>query len=431
MCEDFFTSLNPDMLSVAGRTAALMAILMAIWFLRQPLDDLVENKLLRKLQGNPRTIVHLIACFVTDKPVEHPLFQTFSEWVVILFLRVPALVLMFAAANNSLVMTSYPLEPSTLALFQFAQVMMAVGILTQTLLPLGGASIFGTFIYLLYAYDWKSAVDVLPVLTSGVIFVSSPWDSWRRSITTISREQMRWVRLILGLGFFVLGWMKIFNYYLTIGVADNFVSVMKDPMISIFSFGTSSTFFRENWIMAFSMAEVMTGFLLMVGVFSRVWCLLMVYLFAKLMLVDFGWNEIPHLYPIGAFMIVCFSNNLSDEFYRVEQKDEQLAREGKNVVEVLFSIGMAVIFAAVAVFPMLYLLTKVQHPRYFPEAKVAEHCAELRRIQDSGLGDKFEENFLKSMEQHRTPNMEMGTANPGAPLAGGSTTPATGSMPGM
>ena len=38
-------------------------------------------------------------------------------------------------------------------------------------------TIFGTFIYMLYASDWKVAVDVLPVLTVAVIYISSPWIS--------------------------------------------------------------------------------------------------------------------------------------------------------------------------------------------------------------------------------------------------------------
>ena len=52
--------------------------------------------------------------------------------------------------------------------------------------------------------------------------------------------------------------------------------------------------------------------MLMTGTFSRVWGAHHEAggLFTKLMLVDFGWNEIPHLFPIGALAAITFSNRL-------------------------------------------------------------------------------------------------------------------------
>ena len=89
---------------------------------------------------------------------------------------------------------------------------------------------------------------------------------------------------------------------------------------------------------------------------------MMVYVFTKLMLVDFGWAEIPHLYPIGAFLVVMFSNHLSNEFYRVEELEAYEARQGKTGREILVAAGAAVLITVVAIFPMLYLLTRVEHP---------------------------------------------------------------------
>lgn len=359
---DFFRRLDPNMLSIAIRAAFVMAAMLCVWFLRDPLDKLVENRLLRNLQGKTKDWVHLIACFVTDKQVDHPWFTKIGEWVVILFLRCPALVLMYSAANDSLVMPSYPLEPSTASVLKYAQVIMAMGIITQTFLPFGGATILGTFIYMLYAFDWKIAVDVLPVLTVAVIYVSSPWISQTQVITNITKEQMRWVRIILGFGFFALGWMKIYNHDLTAGVADNFPSVMDDPLIKLFYFGTNAQLQRECWIVSFALTEVLTGFLVMVGVFNRVWCAMMVYVFSKLMLIDFGWAEIPHLYPIGAFMVVLFSNHLSNEFYRLDELEAYEERQGKTGMEIAIAAGSAVAIALVVIFPMLYFLTRIEHP---------------------------------------------------------------------
>jgi uncharacterized membrane protein YphA (DoxX/SURF4 family) len=359
---DFFRRLDPNMLNIALRIAFLMALMLLVWFLRDPLDNFIENRVLWKLRGKPKEWVHLLASFLTDKPVEHRWFKTIGQWIVILFLRCPALVLMYSATVDSLVMPSYPLSPNIAELFKYAQVIMAMGIITQSFLPFGGATIFGTFLYLLVAFDWKIAVDILPILTVAVVYVSSPWKTHMFSITEISQKQMRWVRIVLGFGFFALGWMKIYNHDLTAGVADNFPSVMDDPLIKMFYIGTDPLFQRESWIVAFALTEVLTGFLVMVGVWSRLWCVMMVYVFTKLMLVDFGWAEIPHLYPIGAFLVVTFSNHLSNEFYKIDALEEYEARQGKTGREVLVAAVASIVTAVVIVFPMLYFLTRVEHP---------------------------------------------------------------------
>ena len=49
------------------------------------------------------------------------------------------------------------------------------------------------------------------------------------------------------------------------------------------------------------------------------------------MLVDFGWEEIPHIYPIGAFLAVMFSNKLTSECAPLEEVSERLHRQGKRV----------------------------------------------------------------------------------------------------
>ncbi len=360
--EQFFTSLNGNILSIALRATLLMALMLFVWFIREHLDELVENVLLKNLRGKPKEWVHILACFLTDKPVETRWFKAIGRWIVILFMRCPALVLMYSATADSLVMPSYPLEPHTATIFKYAQVVMAMGIVTQTFLPLGGATIFGTFLYLLFAFDWKIAVDILPILTVAVIYVSSPWISQYQVITDVSKTQLRWVRIVLGFGFFALGWMKIYNYNLTAGVADNFPGVMEDPLIKMFYFGTDPALQRECWITAFALTEVVTGFLVMMGVFNRLWCAMMVYVFTKLMVVDFGWAEIPHLYPIGAFLVVTFSNHLSNEFYRIDELEEQEARLGKTRAEVMIAAGSALLISLVVIFPILWFLTLVKHP---------------------------------------------------------------------
>lgn len=382
--EAFFTYVGYNMLNIATRVAFIMACMMTIWFMREPLYAFFDRKIFKFLPQGLRDLIQFGANFAMDKPIKHPWFTTLNQWITILFLRCPALVLMFAAANKSLVMTSYPLEPSTTAFFQFAQVLMALGILTQSFLPFGGATIIGTFIYLCMDYDWKIAVDVLPVLTVAVIYVGAPWDSWKRAITNVNLKQMRWVRLVLGFGFFALGWMKLYNYYLTVGVADNFHDVLHDPMILMFYWGTKTSMLRECWIVAFGMAEVMTGFLLMVGVFSRIWCLMMVYLFSKLMIVNFGWAEIPHLYPIGAFLLVMFSNNLTNEFTKIDDRAAKASKTLKDFIpHAVLSGILGFSLAALAVYPALYLLP-FSHPKAMP---TLQRSAEWHPNADGTGGD--------------------------------------------
>ena len=189
------------------------------------------------------------------------------------------------------------------------------------------------------------------------MYVSSPWQSHKLAITELNRGQMRAVRLILGFGFTALGWFKLYNHNLTAGVADNYPWVMNDPMLGFFSLGTDPAFRRENWIVSFGLAEVLSGFMLMTGIFTRVWCLMMLWVFTKLMVVDFGWDEIPHIYPIGALLAVMFSSKLQTEFSHVEDLERTAARGGRPAAQLAVVVPASVAIAFTAIFPLLYLLT--------------------------------------------------------------------------
>ncbi len=350
-----FLGMHPSMLRVGINAFLVFASFLVIWFFRQPLDEAIE-RLVAPAGGRVQRGVHELACFVTDRPVRNRIFHTAGEWAVIMFLRVPGLVLMYSASNNSLVMPSYPLDPKTEFFFKMAQALLAVLILTQTLLPLCGALLLGTWVYL-NRWGWMVAADALPVLSVAVVYLSSPWESHKLAITELSETQMRWVRLTLGFGFLVLGWLKVYNHDLVAGVADQYPSVRSDPMVKLFAFGTDPYFSRECWVVSFAMAEVLSGFMLMTGTFSRVWGAIMAVVFTKLMLADFGWNEIPHLFPIGALAVVAFSNRLTGEFDRVEALEERAGRQGKSVKQMAIVGGTSIGLAFVAIFPILFALT--------------------------------------------------------------------------
>ena len=201
------------------------------------------------------------------------------------------------------------------------------------------------------------SIDAAPVLTVAVVYLTSPWQSHRAPITNINREQMRWLRRVLGAGFAALGWLKLYNHDLTAGVADNFPSAMEDPMVQLLKLGTDPGFARETWVIAFGMAEVMCGCLLMAGVFARFWTAIMTLVFTKLMLVDFGWEEIPHIYPIGAMLVVMFSNDLTSEFDPIEGVEEKAGATGRAWKQRGVIVGTAIAAAFVILIPGLYLVT--------------------------------------------------------------------------
>jgi uncharacterized membrane protein YphA (DoxX/SURF4 family) len=356
---DFFTrSLmqNPDMSRIGVNVALVLLAFLVIWMFRFLLQEFAEEHILGRFGGATQRVGHSVACFLTDSPVRHKLFHLSGEWAVIMLLRSPGLVLMYSATTDSLVMPSFPLDPGSATIFKFAQVGVAILILTQTLLPLAGAILLGTWLYL-FRWGWYVAMDALPLLIVAAIYVSSPWQSYKFTIVQLNPQQMKWVRCLLGLSFFALGWLKIWNHDLIAGVADNYPSVMHDPMVNFFAIGTDPQYRRECWVVSFGMAEVLSGFLLMIGVFTRLWSLLMLFVMTKLMLIDFGWAEIPHIYLIGALLVVIFSNKLTNELSRFEAGQTEAHRRGDMLKRLALMVVPPVVLAILVVFPILELLT--------------------------------------------------------------------------
>lgn len=347
--------MDPNMIQVGLLVTLVMAAFFVFYFLREGLDEFLRYKILASLRGRVQRFVHSVSCFVMDKPVRSKWFYALGEWSVIMFLRSPALVLMYSATNDSLVMPSYPLEPSSAVIFKFIQVLLAIMILTQTALPLCGALVIGTWLYL---FRWGPfvAIDAIPVVTAGILYAMSPWQSHKLAITRLNAQQTRVIRIVFGLGFLVLGWAKIYNHDLTIGVADNYPWMMNDPMVGFFTMGTDPALYRETWVLSFGLAEVLSGFMIMMGVFTRVWGTIMIVMFTKLTLVDFGWDEIPHIYPIGAALAVVTSNHLRSEFGLVERLERSWRGGAPATRWAMVGLSAAAI-AFLAVMPLLYFLT--------------------------------------------------------------------------
>jgi hypothetical protein len=347
--------LHPDMMKIATRVAVTLGAFFLVWFARRPITEYIERSLLR-VGGRTQRGLHKLACFLTDRPVRGRIFHALGEWSVIAFLRSPGLVLMYSATNDSLVMPSFPLDPASAQIFKFLQVALAILILTQTWLPLCGALVLGTWLYL-FRWGWMVAVDAIPLLPVAIVYMSSPWQSHKLAITKVNKQQMRWLRFVLGIGFFALGWLKVYNYNLVAGVADNAPSIMNDPMIGFFTSGTDPHYRRECWVIAFGLAEIMSGFMVTVGIFTRVWGAIMVFMFTKLLVVDFGWDEIPHIYPIAALLTVIFSNQLTSEADPIEALDEAAWRAGQYFRRLAIIGGSTFISAVLVIFPLLYIIS--------------------------------------------------------------------------
>jgi hypothetical protein len=101
----------------------------------------------------------------------------------------------------------------------------------------------------------------------------------------------------------------------------------------------------------------MSGFLVTVGVFTRVWGVLTAFVFTKLLLLDFGWDEIPHIYPVAALLVLVFSNRLTSEADPIEARDEAAWRRGEHLRRVAIVGGSTLITAVLVIFPLLYLIS--------------------------------------------------------------------------
>jgi uncharacterized membrane protein YphA (DoxX/SURF4 family) len=350
-----FLGIHPSMLRIGVNAVVVVASFIVLWFIRKPLDEGIE-RLVAPAGRRVQHAIHASVCFAVDRPVRNRFFYGIGEWAVILFLRVPGLVLMYSAANNSLIMPSYPLDPKTEFFFQMVQAVLAVLILTQTLLPLCGAVLVGTWIYL-NRWGWMVAADALPILSVAAVYLTSPWESHKLTITDLSEQQIRVVRLTIGFGFLVLGWLKVYNHDLIAGVADQYPWVRDDTMAKLLAFGTDPYFRRECWVVSFGLAEVVSGFMLMMGTFSRIWATIMAFVFTKLMLVDFGWGEIPHLFPISALIAIAFSNRLHSELDPIESVEERAGRDDRGMRQAAIIGGTAIALAIFTILPVLFALT--------------------------------------------------------------------------
>lgn len=303
--KDVFFKWSWEMVSVIGRTLLLLFFLLALWNCRNFL-----GKKIGIFRSN-------FFQFLFDKPYAQNWFLVAEKIIHKLIIRAPALVLIYSASNHCLLMPSFPVESPLLVYAQFLQLLLAVMVLLEIFLPVVGYAIVAIFIYFNFHYGFMVAVDAFPLLAIAYVYITMPFSSKKNELV-LSESQITWARQILGLSFILLGLMKIFNHELMIGVIDHYPQVTEDFMLRLFSVGTNPDYVREWFTFGFGMSEMLTGVLLMTGIFTRAISLYAAFIFTKLMLYDFGWPEVPHLYPISILLLVASSKKLPEEL--VEKK---------------------------------------------------------------------------------------------------------------
>src|SRR5260370_10613610 len=171
--------MQPDMMPIARSCFLVLLAFLIIFFFRRDLDVFTQHRVLAGRRGTAQRGLNHLANFLTDEPVRLRWFHAVGEWAVVFFLRGPGLVLMYSATNDSLVMPSYPLEPTSATFFKFFQVLLGVLMLTQTALPVAGALVIGTWIYL-WRGGWLWAAAVVSVVALAAVLYTSPCPSHQR-----------------------------------------------------------------------------------------------------------------------------------------------------------------------------------------------------------------------------------------------------------
>lgn len=301
--DNLFLHWNFDLISILARSIIFFIVIAGVWKNRLLILEKSISFFKRKFPSSKFPEESLK--FIFDEPLYNQfLFEKVIPYIQRFAVRCPSLVLMYAAAGNFLFMPSFPLETSEYWLKPM-QVILAIFILTELMLPIVGWSILIVLIYLTHRFGIVS-IDALPLLGLAFIYITMPMFA-KRNVLFIRNNQIKILKIIIGLSFLSLGLTKIINYRLLIGALDNHTQLLNDPFIKLFWIGTDPRYQREWWAFGFGMSEILTGLIVALGMFKRFICLLTTVIFIKLMVFSIGWEELPHLFPISIFLLIGFS----------------------------------------------------------------------------------------------------------------------------
>lgn len=296
---DYFHSMSGEVLELSLLAAAAVTVVIGLWYVAAVVlvDRLtptsVERDEKRTQRAPVRRFLNSLVQFFLDGYVRSRWLVHAEKIAVLVFARLPGLVLLLGAAQGWLLMPSFPVHGPWSVELRTIAVILALWILSGRFqVGLGGALLVA-YAYLCFAYR-LAAVDATPLLASALYYL------YARRGTVLNGAQMAGIRFGLGIGFVLLGLVnKIYDAQLFIGVGDNYPALIAGPQ-RVFPWLT-----RESWSFTTALGEMIFGLLLFLGVFNRLTSLVLALVFGNFILV-FGWAEIVHLYPIAGFAVLFF-----------------------------------------------------------------------------------------------------------------------------
>ncbi|HEY8924619.1 MAG TPA: hypothetical protein VIU64_09570 [Polyangia bacterium] len=302
----YFQSMTGQVLRLSLTAAAAVAVVVALWYLAAAglLARVTPTSAERKAERERRGRIHhpLLALlrFFLDGYVPSPTLARIEVVAVMVFARLPGLVLLLGAADGWIVMPSFPVDALAHGtpglVVRGIEAAVALWTLTGRAQVALGYVFLAIFAGLCVGYR-LAAIDAIPVLASAFFYL------FARRGTPLNARQVAGIRLGLGVGFFMLGLInKIYDAELFIGVGDSYPHLVAGPQ-SLLPWLT-----RESWAFITALGEMTFGLLLLLGVFSRLTSLALALIFGNFIFV-FGWAEIVHLYPIAGFAVLFFHPN--------------------------------------------------------------------------------------------------------------------------
>ena len=355
--KSYFQSMTGEVLFYSAASTVVMACILVGWYLvAVPLVDAItpvtaEAKAAEARLPLPIRWLRAIVRFLGDGDVEHPILAKLERGAAWYFAKLPAAVLALGVYQNWIIMPSYPLDgsagPSAKVGFvlRIVEGVLAVWVASGLFYRVLGGVLFAVYGFLCMSYG-IAAVDAIPVLASAFfyLFYTNP-------------RQEAGIRVSLGVGFFLLGMVnKIYIAELFIGVGDNFPQLIEGARHMI------PGLTREAWSFTTALGEMTFGLLLLIGVFDKLTCIALTFIFGQLIFV-FGPSEVVHMYPIAGFLVLLFHGPpgtvLDGLVFRTHVGLWKLT--GRRVSPYVFALSLAIVAIGAATLLMFTPLLFTMH----------------------------------------------------------------------
>jgi hypothetical protein len=310
--------LHPKVFGIGVRALVALALLLVLWQLRAPIARFLSSRF-----GAP-VALRLLG----DRPIDAAWFADARGVALGLFLRLPALVLVLAGANGVLASPRAPVGTLVAA----AEIVVGLVVLAQTALPLAGAFVFASTMYL-FATSWAAGVEALPLLGAAWVYARAPWG---RSAPELDPALWRVLRLSLGAAWLARAALELYAYQGTAGLHGGFG--LDQAFVAPLAMGSPQGFERETFVVALALTHALGGALLLAGAFTRATCVCLALASVRLLVHGSAGDRVLDLQLVAG---------LAALFFAADLRSELPTQRGVR-------IGAAVACAAAAVVPLLY-----------------------------------------------------------------------------